>query len=197
MPLTWNDETVEKLKTLWGEGLSASQIGRILDGSRNAIIGKVHRLKLNNLNAKQKIVRATLPRIEAPRKQINFTPNVVDLPEPEAIGPMNTFPLWPHKCLNINEHPSSEPWRCCGHEVLMRTNSSGLQPVIEHLPYCEYHWRKNHSYAPKHLPHVTKRDIEGEAMVSLDNWETDNRPTQYKNFGKAGVVRSFVKKQAA
>ena len=43
----WTDERVEALRRLWGEGLSASQIAKQLgDVSRNAVIGKVHRLGL-------------------------------------------------------------------------------------------------------------------------------------------------------
>ena len=44
---TWNDERVEQLKKLWAEGKSASQIAAEIGGiSRNAVIGKVHRLGL-------------------------------------------------------------------------------------------------------------------------------------------------------
>jgi GcrA cell cycle regulator len=47
--MNWNDERVELLRKLWAEGLSASQIAAQLGGvSRNAVIGKVHRLKLSN-----------------------------------------------------------------------------------------------------------------------------------------------------
>jgi len=46
--MNWTDERVELLKKLWAEGLSASQIAAQLGGvSRNAVIGKVHRLKLS------------------------------------------------------------------------------------------------------------------------------------------------------
>lgn len=45
--MNWTDERVERLKKLWAEGLSASQIAAQLGGvSRNAVIGKVHRLNL-------------------------------------------------------------------------------------------------------------------------------------------------------
>ena len=46
--MNWTDERVELLRKLWSEGLSASQIAAQLGGvSRNAVIGKVHRLKLS------------------------------------------------------------------------------------------------------------------------------------------------------
>ena len=46
--MAWTDERVETLKKLWGEGLSASQIaGRLGSVTRNAVIGKVHRLGLS------------------------------------------------------------------------------------------------------------------------------------------------------
>jgi GcrA cell cycle regulator len=49
--MTWTDERVETLKTMWTEGKSASQIARELGGvTRNAVIGKVHRLGLSNRN---------------------------------------------------------------------------------------------------------------------------------------------------
>ena len=43
--MAWNDERVELLKKLWSDGLSASQIaGRLGSVTRNAVIGKLHRL---------------------------------------------------------------------------------------------------------------------------------------------------------
>ena len=50
--MSWNEEKVNKLKELWGKGQTASQIAQIIGGvSRNAVIGKAHRL---NLSAKIK-----------------------------------------------------------------------------------------------------------------------------------------------
>ena len=47
--MSWTDDRVEILKKMWGEGQSASQIAKELGGvTRNAVIGKVHRLGLSN-----------------------------------------------------------------------------------------------------------------------------------------------------
>lgn len=49
--MSWTDDRVEKLKKMWSEGQSASQIAKELGGvTRNAVIGKVHRLGLSNRN---------------------------------------------------------------------------------------------------------------------------------------------------
>ena len=46
--MSWNDEKVSKLKELWGKGKTASQISEIIGNvSRNAVIGKAHRLNLS------------------------------------------------------------------------------------------------------------------------------------------------------
>ncbi|MBS9719263.1 GcrA family cell cycle regulator [Tianweitania sp. BSSL-BM11] len=67
--MNWTDERVELLKKLWAEGLSASQIAAQLGNvSRNAVIGKVHRLKLSSRGrataapaAKKKIAATAAP----------------------------------------------------------------------------------------------------------------------------------------
>ncbi len=60
--LTWSDDRVEQLKKLWESGLSASQIAAELGNvTRNAVIGKVHRLGLSG--------RAKSPSSAAPRQR--------------------------------------------------------------------------------------------------------------------------------
>ena len=47
--MSWNEEKVDKLKKLWGNGNTASQIAEIIGGiTRNAVIGKAHRLNLSS-----------------------------------------------------------------------------------------------------------------------------------------------------
>ena len=47
--MSWNEEKIKKLTELWGKGNTASQIAEIIGGiSRNAVIGKAHRLNLSS-----------------------------------------------------------------------------------------------------------------------------------------------------
>jgi GcrA cell cycle regulator len=64
--MSWTDERVETLKRMWGEGQSASQIAKELGGvTRNAVIGKVHRLGLSNrVGGKEDEEEATPPLAE-------------------------------------------------------------------------------------------------------------------------------------
>ena len=63
--MSWTDERVELLKKLWADGLSASQIATKLgEVTRNAVIGKVHRLGLAG--------RATTSRVRAARPRTNI-----------------------------------------------------------------------------------------------------------------------------
>jgi len=65
--MSWTDERVETLKRMWGEGQSASQIAKELGGvTRNAVIGKVHRLGLSNrVGAKDEEEAAAAPATSA------------------------------------------------------------------------------------------------------------------------------------
>ncbi|MES1198867.1 MAG: GcrA family cell cycle regulator [Pseudomonadota bacterium] len=80
----WTDERVNTLKKLWAEGLSASQIAKQLGGvTRNAVIGKVHRLGLAG--------RAT-PSRPAKRPVRQARPRVVG-PTAPRIRPASTMPM--------------------------------------------------------------------------------------------------------
>ena len=76
---TWTDERVELLKKLWADGLSASQIAGELGGiTRNAVIGKVHRLGLSG--------RAKAPSSSVPRQRKPRAPSMFRAPRPMMRG---------------------------------------------------------------------------------------------------------------
>src|ERR1043165_2566889 len=77
--MMWTDERVELLKKLWTDGLSASQIAAELGGiTRNAVIGKVHRL---GLSGGAKSPSSSGPRVRKPR-----APGMMRLARPTMRG---------------------------------------------------------------------------------------------------------------
>lgn len=81
--MSWTDERVETLKRMWAEGQSASQIAKELGGvTRNAVIGKVHRLGLSNRVGGKDEEEAT----PAPAATVrpDPAPRVDPAPRPEA-----------------------------------------------------------------------------------------------------------------
>jgi len=75
--MSWTDERVDTLKKMWGEGQSASQIAKELGGvTRNAVIGKVHRLGLSN--------RAGASSTPAPERKTAKTDTKSAAPKPTA-----------------------------------------------------------------------------------------------------------------
>src|SRR6187402_824779 len=89
--MSWTDERVETLKKLWQEGLSASQIAKQLGGvTRNAVIGKVHRLGLSGRAAPSQPSRTTFKAPRPPRPVSAPAPRRVEAshapqPQPRAI----------------------------------------------------------------------------------------------------------------
>ncbi|EAP75226.1 MULTISPECIES: GcrA family cell cycle regulator [Roseovarius] len=95
--MSWNDERVEILKKMWAEGQSASQIAKELGGvTRNAVIGKVHRLGLSNRNggggtggasaateAKPKPAKAAAKPAPKPKKAAAAAPQPKEEPAPK------------------------------------------------------------------------------------------------------------------
>jgi GcrA cell cycle regulator len=150
--MTWTDVRVEELKKLWESGLSASQIAAELGNvTRNAVIGKVHRLGLSG-RAKSPSSAAPRPR-KAPRPASQQMMRVsrpasrgntalaqafeLD-PEPDPIAFDNVVPMSQRlSLLQLNEatchwpigDPSSSEFFFCGGKALVS------------LPYCAHHSR--------------------------------------------------------
>ncbi|WP_146344148.1 GcrA family cell cycle regulator [Falsiphaeobacter marinintestinus] len=77
--MSWTDDRVELLKKMWGEGQSASQIAKELGGvTRNAVIGKVHRLGLSNRST-----GATPAKAEPKEKPAPAAPKAEVKPKPK------------------------------------------------------------------------------------------------------------------
>jgi GcrA cell cycle regulator len=80
----WTEERVAELKKLWAEGHSASQIAKKLGSvTRNAVIGKVHRLGLSGRATPSRPVKRP-PRLARPKPQVQTTRPVAAAPRPAA-----------------------------------------------------------------------------------------------------------------
>ncbi|WP_294927267.1 GcrA family cell cycle regulator [uncultured Paracoccus sp.] len=98
--MSWTDERVETLKRMWSEGQSASQIAKELGGvTRNAVIGKVHRLGLSNRNDDSAAAAKPAPEAAAPAQ-----PEPAPAPEPRP-APAAAKPAKPA----ADEQPKPEP----------------------------------------------------------------------------------------
>jgi GcrA cell cycle regulator len=141
----WTDERVELLKKLWADGLSASQIAKQLGGvTRNAVIGKVHRLGLSGRAAPSQPARPAFKAPRAPRAAVAApaAPRRIEAPAPAPVAAMPTPPvvykeepgsatvltLGAHMCKWPIGDPASDSFSFCG-----RRSSDG--------PYCSDHAR--------------------------------------------------------
>jgi GcrA cell cycle regulator len=148
--MSWTDERVELLKKLWSDGLSASQIAAELGGiTRNAVIGKVHRL---GLSGRAKSGSGTSPRPRKPRSASHMLrigrasirgntalAHAYDFEletEPELID--NIIPIGQRRTiLELNEQTCRWPVGDPGSSDFFFCGGS----AITGLPYCAYHAR--------------------------------------------------------
>ena len=173
--MTWNDERVDALKKLWADGLSASQIaGRLGGVTRNAVIGKVHRLGLAG--------RATTSRMKSHTRRVRTA-------QIAKRGPMRARPVGgiansPLKSLYLAD---IEPYVPPAEELVIPLNERRyIQTLTESccrwpigdpqqpdfhfcgkkkipgLPYCEVHARR--AFQP---PQARRRERDFVPMVAL------------------------------
>jgi GcrA cell cycle regulator len=123
--MAWTEDRVETLKALWNEGLSASQIaGRLGGVTRNAVIGKVHRLGLSGraAPAKPKTVERRAPETVSVRAQ-----SVPMDPATWGEGRLTVTTLGANQCKWPIGDPASADFHFCGQ------GASGGKS------YCAYH----------------------------------------------------------
>jgi len=146
----WTDERVELLKKLWQDGLSASQIAKQLGGvTRNAVIGKVHRLGLSGRATPSQPAR---PAFKAPRpprpapSQPMIARRPVEQPQTHTTASSAPVPVAPRPVFRMEEpgsatvltlgahmckwpigDPSSDNFTFCG-----RRSDEGTPYCLEH-----------------------------------------------------------------
>ena len=141
--MSWNEEKVSKLKELWGKGNTASQIAEIIGGiSRNAVIGKAHRL---NLSAKIKTRTATSNKnfdnsieqnnVQSKRGRKSKFKSLIIEKDFEPENPKQLEELDENSCKWPIGHPDEKEFYFCGRSSL------------KDFSYCKLHLL--YAYQPK------------------------------------------------
>jgi len=178
--MSWTDDRVDLLKKLWSEGLSASQIaGRLGGVTRNAVIGKVHRLGLSG--------RATTSRMKAPRRPRATT---------VRRQPRQAFRQLGNPVLRNLYQADAEPYVPAAEELDIPvaerktlqelTESSCRWPIgdpqhddfhfcnrhkVPGLPYCEFHSKR--AFQP---PQARRKDRPGQRVEPVVLTKPSNEP---------------------
>jgi GcrA cell cycle regulator len=182
--MAWNDERVELLKKLWSEGLSASQIaGRLGGVTRNAVIGKVHRLGLSG--------RATTSRMKSHRPRARTAVNARRMQQKTRFAPQG------NPALRALYQPEAEPFTPSVEELVIPlkerrtiqtlTECSCRWPIgdpqspdfhfcgktkVTGLPYCEFHARR--AFQPPQ-PRRREREIQEPRTPAIANQDASDK----------------------
>jgi GcrA cell cycle regulator len=140
--MSWTETTIARLRALWSEGLPTAEIGRRLGLTKNAVVGKAHRL---DLPARRSPIRPGEPsKRRAPRPPVPRLADLVPIasvPSPAPSSRSGTGATLPVTCTApriapvLGDHPCRRPigdpgtksFRFCG------------ERAVKGKPYCEAH----------------------------------------------------------
>ncbi len=160
--MSWNEEKVNKLKELWGKGKTASQISEIIgDVSRNAVIGKAHRLNLSskikarNISSNQNLDNNSENNNSKQRKirRSKFQSLIIEKDfEPE--NPKKLEELDENSCKWPIGHPEEESFYFCG------------RASLKDFSYCKLHLL--YAYQPKGKKEEPSTDKDEESAKYIE-----------------------------
>ena len=139
--MEWNEETIARIRALWAEGLSTAEIGRRMGITKNAVVGKAHRLNLPARPSPIRRVPGEKPaaRRAAPKRAVGPTlPALDSVPRSQAASPrpavvLRPVPAQPRPAGRVSSccwplgEPGTPAFRFCG------------DPTMPAKPYCEEH----------------------------------------------------------
>jgi GcrA cell cycle regulator len=180
--MEWNDETIARLRAFWSEGLSTAEIGRRMGVSKNAVVGKAHRL---NLPPRPSPIRrdgaaaSTLPqRSTQPRRVTGPTlPPLLAVPSQVAPLPASSVPA-PPRPAPVAVAPSPRPPAPASRPAAVRpapfrsTRMASCcwpigEPGTKSFHFCDAEAMTGKPYCTEHaqLAYVKVRDRRDEAAA--------------------------------
>jgi len=144
--MSWTPERIAELEKLWAEGLSTAEIGRRMGVSKNAVVGKAHRLSLPGRQSPIDAARRAAPRKPAARKPKTQAPRRAPEAQPEAAEAPVATPVaaakpapQPKRAPRKHSGPSCQ-WPF-GDPRLPGFHFCGA-PAVPGKPYCDEHCAK-------------------------------------------------------
>ena len=139
--MSWNEEKVAKLKELWGKGNTASQIAEIIGGiSRNAVIGKAHRLNLSAKIKKRSSVNLNFSKTDFNQRslgrksrKLKFRSLLLDK-DFEPSKNLSLEELNENTCKYMEGHPNEKTSSFCGRKTVEKFSYCPLHLIVVFQP---------------------------------------------------------------
>ena len=155
--MSWTEEKVEKLKELWGKGSTASQIAIILGGvSRNAVIGKAHRLNLSTKIIKRSKANYVKQKsfddksLQRKSRKSKFRSLLLDK-NFEPAKNLSLEELTEKTCKYMEGHPNEASSSFCGRKTVEKFSYCPLHLIVVFQPRNKKEHLKNEYEIPQFI----------------------------------------------